>query len=79
MHAYMDQVVQLTLTDKEVRRVLLEIFHMLRKPTALFQQAIVLKVLKLLLTPAPIFAREIFGNVRISTQGIVAQVRSQHR
>lgn len=51
MHGYMDQIVCLTTRDKDVRQILLETFHMLRKPTSLFKPRIILKVLKLLLAP----------------------------
>jgi 2-polyprenyl-6-methoxyphenol hydroxylase-like FAD-dependent oxidoreductase len=45
MHSYLDRVVELTITDKEVRRTLIEIFHMLRKPNSLFHPKILLKVI----------------------------------
>lgn len=34
MHRYMDKVVQLTTGNRNVRRTLLEVFHMLKQPTA---------------------------------------------
>lgn len=58
MHGYMDRVVQLSTHDARVRRVLLENFHMLRRPGSLFSPFIVRRVLGHLLgarwRPAPV-------------------------
>jgi len=43
-HRYMDGVVRLSTKDTGVRRVLLEAFHLMRPPTALFHPAIICKV-----------------------------------
>ena len=45
MHGYMDRVVRLSTHDARVRRVLLENFHMLRRPGSLFSPFIVCRVL----------------------------------
>jgi 2-polyprenyl-6-methoxyphenol hydroxylase-like FAD-dependent oxidoreductase len=45
MHWYMDRVVQLTTERADVRRVLLEVFNMVRPPSALFRPDIVARVL----------------------------------
>ncbi len=45
-HRYMDRVLALSLHDIEVRRTFLEVFHMLKAPTALFGPGIALKVLR---------------------------------
>lgn len=45
MHRYMDQVVRLSTTNVAVRRRLMEVFHMLRQPDALFHPGVVLRVL----------------------------------
>jgi hypothetical protein len=42
----MDQVVALSLQDIGVRRTFLEVFHMLKPPTALFGPSVVAKVLR---------------------------------
>jgi hypothetical protein len=42
----MDRVLALSLHDIEVRRTFLEVFHMLKAPTALFGLDISLKVLR---------------------------------
>jgi hypothetical protein len=44
--AYMDRVVELSLKDLAVRRTLVEVFHMLRPPTAVFGPAVAAKVLR---------------------------------
>ena len=44
MHRYMDQVVQLATTSSVVRSILLRAFSMMVQPTALFQPAILLRV-----------------------------------
>ncbi len=58
MHGYMDRVVRLSTHDARVRRVLLENFHMLRRPGSLFSPFIVRRVLGHLLgarrRPAPV-------------------------
>ena len=45
-HRYMDQVLALSLRDIGVRRTFLEVFHMLKPPTALFGPSVVAKVLR---------------------------------
>jgi 2-polyprenyl-6-methoxyphenol hydroxylase-like FAD-dependent oxidoreductase len=45
-HRYMDRVLALSLQDTSVRRTFLEVFNMLKAPTALFGPGIVLKVLR---------------------------------
>jgi 2-polyprenyl-6-methoxyphenol hydroxylase-like FAD-dependent oxidoreductase len=45
-HRYMDRVLALSLHDTEVRQTFLEVFHMLKAPTALFGPGIVAKVLR---------------------------------
>lgn len=45
-HRYMDRVLALSLQDIDVRRTFLEVFHMLKPPTALFGPGIALKVLR---------------------------------
>ncbi len=45
-HRYMDRVLALSLHDIEVRQTFLEVFHMLKAPTALFGPDIALKVLR---------------------------------
>jgi len=45
-HRYMDRVLALSLQDTSVRRTFLEVFNMLKAPTALFGPDIVLKVLR---------------------------------
>jgi hypothetical protein len=51
MHRYMDSVVSLTTKDEGVRRTLLEAFHMLRTPAALFRPGIALRVMAQALQP----------------------------
>lgn len=46
MHKYMDHVVQLATSNSVVRGVLLRAFSMLVPPTALFQPAILLRVMR---------------------------------
>ena len=46
MHRYMDRVVRLTTERDDVRRTLLEVFHMVRSPSALFHPAIVVRALR---------------------------------
>ncbi|MGH9940744.1 MAG: NAD(P)/FAD-dependent oxidoreductase [Pyrinomonadaceae bacterium] len=41
MHRYLDEIIQLSTERPEVRRVLMEVFHMLRPPTALFGPGVV--------------------------------------
>lgn len=45
-HRYMDRVLALSLHDVEVRQTFLEVFHMLKPPTALFGPSVVAKVLR---------------------------------
>jgi hypothetical protein len=45
-HRYMDRVLALSLQDIGVRRTFLEVFHMLKPPTALFGPSVVAKVLR---------------------------------
>ena len=45
-HRYMDRVLALSLHDIGVRRTFLEVFHMLKPPTALFGPSVVAKVLR---------------------------------
>lgn len=45
-HRYMDRVLKLSLRDLAVRRIFLEVFGMLKAPTALFGPAIAAKVLR---------------------------------
>jgi 2-polyprenyl-6-methoxyphenol hydroxylase-like FAD-dependent oxidoreductase len=45
-HRYMDRVISLSLQDLGVRRTFLEVFHMLKVPTALFAPGIAAKVLR---------------------------------
>ena len=45
-HRYMDQVLALSLQDIRVRRTFMEVFHMLKAPTALFAPDIIAKVLR---------------------------------
>src|ERR687894_405146 len=45
-HRYMDRVLALSLQDTGVRRTFLEVFHMLKPPTALFGPSVVAKVLR---------------------------------
>ena len=45
-HRYMDRVLALSLQDIGVRQTFLEVFHMLKAPTALFGPSIVAKVLR---------------------------------
>ena len=47
MHRYMDRVVQLTTERVDVRRVLLEVFHMVRRPRALFHPRVLIPALRL--------------------------------
>jgi 2-polyprenyl-6-methoxyphenol hydroxylase-like FAD-dependent oxidoreductase len=44
--AYMDRVLELSLKDLAVRRTLVEVFHMLKPPTAMFGPAVAAKVLR---------------------------------
>ena len=46
MHRYMDRVVRLTTERADVRQVLLEVFHMVRSPTALFHPRILFPALR---------------------------------
>jgi 2-polyprenyl-6-methoxyphenol hydroxylase-like FAD-dependent oxidoreductase len=45
-HRYMDRVLALSLQDLGVRQTFLEVFHMLKSPTALFGPGIAIKVLR---------------------------------
>jgi 2-polyprenyl-6-methoxyphenol hydroxylase-like FAD-dependent oxidoreductase len=45
-HPYMDRVLELSLKDLAVRRILLEVFHMLKPPTVLFGAPVAAKVLR---------------------------------
>lgn len=45
-HRYMDRVISLSLQDIDVRQTSMEVFHMLKAPTALFAPAIAAKVLR---------------------------------
>ncbi len=45
-HRYMDRVLALSLRDIDVRQTFLEVFHMLKPPTELFEPGIALKVLR---------------------------------
>ncbi|HXG93699.1 MAG TPA: 2-polyprenyl-6-methoxyphenol hydroxylase-like oxidoreductase [Blastocatellia bacterium] len=45
MHKYMDSLLSLTTTNKDVRRRWLEVFHMLKPPAALFHPSILFRVL----------------------------------
>ena len=45
-HRYMDRVLALSLHDIEVRQTFLEVFHMLKAPTALFGPSVIIKVLR---------------------------------
>jgi hypothetical protein len=42
----MDRVLELSLRDLAVRRILLEVFHMLKPPTVLFGPPVAAKVLR---------------------------------
>ena len=55
MHRYMDEVVQLTTNNAEVRLALLEVMHMLKPPITLFQAKIVIQVLKRLFKLSSVF------------------------
>ena len=44
MHRYMDQVIQLTTYDREVRLALLKVMHMLESPAALFHPSVLMQV-----------------------------------
>ncbi|NEQ28146.1 MAG: 2-polyprenyl-6-methoxyphenol hydroxylase-like oxidoreductase [Microcoleus sp. SIO2G3] len=46
MHRYMDGVLQLTTNKADVRLALLEVIHMLKPPTTLFQPRILIQVLR---------------------------------
>lgn len=46
MHRYLDQVIRLTTRDARPRQALLEVFHMLQPPAALFRPAILLPALR---------------------------------
>ena len=53
MHRYMDRVVRLTTERADVRRVLLEVFHMVRPPRALFRPRVLIPALRAIPQPAP--------------------------
>jgi hypothetical protein len=55
MHRYMDDVVQLTTNNAEVRLALLEVMHMLKRPTTLFQRRIVIQILRRLFKLSSVF------------------------
>jgi 2-polyprenyl-6-methoxyphenol hydroxylase-like FAD-dependent oxidoreductase len=46
VNPYMDRAVELSLRDLAVRRTVLEVFHMLKPPTAMFGPAVAAKVLR---------------------------------
>ncbi len=46
MHRYMDEVLQLTINNADVRLALVEVIHMLKPPATLFQRRIAIQVLK---------------------------------
>jgi 2-polyprenyl-6-methoxyphenol hydroxylase-like FAD-dependent oxidoreductase len=46
MHRYVDEVISLTTKDRRLRQIWLEVFHMLRPPSAMFSPAVVLKVIR---------------------------------
>jgi 2-polyprenyl-6-methoxyphenol hydroxylase-like FAD-dependent oxidoreductase len=50
LHWYVDRVLQLCTDDAAVRRRQLEVFHLLKPPSALFRPGIVWRVLKLVVT-----------------------------
>jgi hypothetical protein len=45
MHRYIDRLVAHTTYDKELRKIFLEVLHMLKPPRALFRPAVVAKAL----------------------------------
>jgi flavin-dependent dehydrogenase len=53
MHRYMDRVVRLTTERADVRQVLLEVFHMVRPPHALFHPRVLIPALRAIPQPAP--------------------------
>ncbi|MBW4503825.1 MAG: hypothetical protein KME57_30770 [Scytonema hyalinum WJT4-NPBG1] len=55
MHRYIDEVVQLTTNNAEVRLALLEVMHMLKRPTTLFQRRIVIQILRRLFKLSSVF------------------------
>ena len=62
-HPYMDRVMELSLRALAVRRTFIEVFHMLKPPTAMFGPAVAAKVLREALigsrsTGGPVPARE---------------------
>jgi 2-polyprenyl-6-methoxyphenol hydroxylase-like FAD-dependent oxidoreductase len=61
MHRYMDQVVQLATQSVAVRKVLLQAFNMLVRPTALFHPRVLFRVLLHVLKPA--LTPEAFANL----------------
>jgi hypothetical protein len=54
MHHYLDRVVAHTTYDQDLRKIFLEVLHMLETPKALFRPAVVAKVL---VRPRPLDAR----------------------
>ena len=54
MHRYMEQVMRLSIENRHVRQRFLEIFNMLRPPSALFHPRVVWEVVKLSLRLTPI-------------------------
>ena len=44
MHRYMDQVIQLTTYDREVRLAMLKVMHMLESPATLFRPTVLMQV-----------------------------------
>lgn len=56
MHRYMDEVLQLTTNNADVRLALLEVMHMLKLPITLFQPKIAIQVLRRVLQVSSIFA-----------------------
>jgi 2-polyprenyl-6-methoxyphenol hydroxylase-like FAD-dependent oxidoreductase len=52
MHWYMDRVLQLATQEIEVRSVLLQVFSMLRPPSALFRRNVLFRVIRQAIKPA---------------------------
>ncbi len=67
MHRYMDQVVRLATRSVAVRKVLLQAFNMLVRPTALFHPRVLFRVLAQVFKSAPrVTARPAFNRVVIT-------------
>ncbi len=58
MHGYTDRVVALTVREERIRRIWLQVFHMLKPPTALFHPRVVAAV-------ATSMAREFLGSTGV--------------